>query len=59
MLEEARERGVLRTVGSVYQCRHATIQDRPAATAARSGARHEHLTGSEQDPMKAVQEPGE
>ena len=30
-LEDARERGVLRTVGPVYQFRHARLQDRLAA----------------------------
>ncbi|MGH3901751.1 MAG: hypothetical protein ACRDTA_26550 [Pseudonocardiaceae bacterium] len=30
-LEDARERGVLRTVGGVYQLRHATLQDQLAA----------------------------
>ncbi|MGH3721874.1 MAG: hypothetical protein ACRDRI_24135 [Pseudonocardiaceae bacterium] len=29
-LEDARERGVLRTVGDVYQFRHATLQDQLA-----------------------------
>jgi hypothetical protein len=29
-LEDARERGVLRTVGSVYQFRHAILQDQLA-----------------------------
>ena len=29
-LEDARERGVLRTVGGVYQFRHATLQDQLA-----------------------------
>jgi hypothetical protein len=29
-LEDARERGVLRTVGPVYQFRHARLQDRLA-----------------------------
>jgi hypothetical protein len=32
-LEDARERGVLRTVGPVYQFRHARLQDRLAAQA--------------------------
>ncbi|MCA1709398.1 MAG: NACHT domain-containing protein, partial [Actinobacteria bacterium] len=31
-LEDARERGVLRTVGSVYQFRHARLQDQLATT---------------------------
>jgi hypothetical protein len=31
-LEDARQRGVLRTVGSVYQFRHARLQDQLAAT---------------------------
>ncbi|QXJ21345.1 hypothetical protein AGRA3207_002189 [Actinomadura graeca] len=34
-LEDARERGVLRTVGPVYQFRHARLQDRLAASAPR------------------------
>ena len=29
-LEDARDRGVLRTVGAVYQFRHATLQDQLA-----------------------------
>lgn len=37
-LEDARERGVLRTVGSVYQFRHARLQDQLATTYMR------HLT---------------
>jgi hypothetical protein len=32
-LEDARERGVLRTVGPVYQFRHARLQDLLAASA--------------------------
>jgi len=35
-LEDARDRGVLRTVGPVYQFRHARLQDRLAAGQARS-----------------------
>jgi hypothetical protein len=38
-LEDARERGVLRTVGSVYQFRHARLQDQLAA--AYTGQLHE------------------
>jgi hypothetical protein len=34
-LEDARQRGVLRTVGSVYQFRHARLQDQLATTYAR------------------------
>ncbi len=34
-LEDARERGVLRTVGSVYQFRHARLQDQLATTYTR------------------------
>jgi hypothetical protein len=37
-LEDARERGVLRTVGSVYQFRHARLQDQLAATYHRHSA---------------------
>jgi hypothetical protein len=33
-LDDARERNVLRTVGPVYQFRHARLQDRLAATVA-------------------------
>jgi hypothetical protein len=33
-LDDARERNVLRTVGPVYQFRHARLQDRLAAAAA-------------------------
>ena len=48
-LEDARGRGVLRTVGAVYQFRHATLQDQLA----------EHTTGSPQtsstdDPDRGV-----
>jgi hypothetical protein len=32
-LEDARKRGILRTVGAVYQFRHATLQDQLAAVA--------------------------
>lgn len=46
-LEDARNRGVLRTVGAVYQFRHATLQDHLAGQITlspshlpRSGARH-------------------
>jgi hypothetical protein len=35
-LDDARERNVLRTVGPVYQFRHASLQDRLAATHAES-----------------------
>lgn len=35
-LEDARERGVLRTVGPIYQFRHATLQDQLANQAASS-----------------------
>jgi hypothetical protein len=34
-LEDARERGVLRTVGPVYQFRHAALQDRLAANVSK------------------------
>lgn len=35
-LEDARERGVLRTVGPIYQFRHATLQDQLANQAMSS-----------------------
>jgi hypothetical protein len=35
-LEDARERGVLRTVGPVYQFRHARLQDRLANQAKKA-----------------------
>jgi hypothetical protein len=35
-LEDARERNVLRTVGSVYQFRHARLQDRLAGIKAEA-----------------------
>jgi len=37
-LENARERGILRTVGSVYQFRHARLQDQLAAAGYRTGS---------------------
>ncbi|MFT7837509.1 hypothetical protein Q5530_15305 [Saccharothrix sp. BKS2] len=37
-LEDARARHLLRTVGPVYQFRHATLQDRLAETASKPGA---------------------
>jgi hypothetical protein len=37
-LEDARDRGVLRTVGAVYQFRHATLQDQLAQQATASPA---------------------
>ena len=37
-LEDARERGVLRTVGGVYQFRHATLQDQLAGQTTPSSA---------------------
>jgi hypothetical protein len=49
-LDDARERNVLRTVGPVYQFRHARLQDRLAATAA-DGSNNDHadyLLGSRQ-----------
>jgi hypothetical protein len=36
-LEDARSRGVLRTVGPVYQFRHARLQDRLAAQKSATG----------------------
>jgi hypothetical protein len=36
-LQDARERGVLRTAGSVYQFRHARLQDQLAGVARRAG----------------------
>jgi hypothetical protein len=40
-LDDARERNVLRTVGPVYQFRHARLQDRLAATVA-NGSNNDH-----------------
>ncbi|WP_152610939.1 hypothetical protein [Amycolatopsis sp. MJM2582] len=37
-LEDARQRHILRTVGPVYQFRHATLQDHLAAPSSRRGA---------------------
>lgn len=45
-LEDARHRNVLRTVGPVYQFRHARLQDRLAEQATASAAAH--------DPSKAT-----
>lgn len=43
-LEDARERGVLRTVGSVYQFRHARLQDQLAgANTPHQMTRHSHI----------------
>jgi hypothetical protein len=53
-LEDARGRGVLRTVGPVYQFRHAQLQDRLAeqATAAASTGQ----TGSAREALRQAQE---
>ena len=42
-LEDAQERGVLRTVGPVYQFRHARLQDRMAARVPTSRSAHDNL----------------
>ncbi|HET9258082.1 MAG TPA: hypothetical protein VFO16_23200, partial [Pseudonocardiaceae bacterium] len=40
-LEDARQRGVLRTIGGVYQFRHATLQDQLAGATPQSPRSHE------------------
>ncbi|MFB9451105.1 NACHT domain-containing protein [Dactylosporangium vinaceum] len=45
-LEDARRRGVLRTVGALYQFRHATLQDRLAAAAGQGPESSPTSTGS-------------
>jgi hypothetical protein len=42
-LEDARDRGALRTVGAAYQFRHATLQDQLARTDHRESR---HIPGS-------------
>lgn len=45
-LDDAHQRNVLRTVGPVYQFRHARIQDRLAAIAGGTGGQPGEVTGS-------------
>ena len=42
-LEDARSRGILRTVGPVYQFRHARLQDRLAAPKSATAQGHDVL----------------
>ncbi len=49
-LEDARERGVLRIVGAVYQFRHARLQDRLAVQATAANL----ITGAPAAPEPAA-----